>query len=137
MAQRQQGHAAEYQCQICMRNKNAILMPDRSGPRLTKTARGTVVQQGAAGIYATVEQRRKRGGKHVRDKHKRRMGRKMGVKVGTLNVGNMTGKGREFTDMIVKRKWTYYACRRQCGRGARPGTSEMAATYSTMVNMVG
>ena len=77
-----------------MRNKNAILMPDWSGPGLTKTARGTVVQRGAAGIYATVEQRRKRGGKHVRDKHKRRMVRKMGVKVGTLNVGNMTGKGR-------------------------------------------
>ena len=52
-----------------------ILMPDRSWPGLTKTASGTVVQQGAAGKYATVGQRRKRGGKHVRDKHKRRMGR--------------------------------------------------------------
>ena len=52
---------------------------------------GTVVQQGAAGKYATVGQRRKRGGKHVRDKHKRRMGGKMEVKVGTLNVGTMTG----------------------------------------------
>ena len=47
---------------------------------------GTVVQQGAAGKYATVGQRRKRGGNHVRVKHKRRMGRKMEVKVGTLNV---------------------------------------------------
>ena len=74
--------------------KNVILMPDRSWPGLTKTASGTVVQQGAAGKYATVGQRRKRGGKHVRDKHKRRMGRKMEVKVGTLNVGTMTGKGR-------------------------------------------
>ena len=53
-----------------------------------------MVQQGAAGKYATVGQMRKRGGKHVRDKHKRRMGRKMEVKVGTLNVGTMTGKGR-------------------------------------------
>ena len=60
--------------------------------------------QGAAGKYATVGQRRKRGGKHVRDKHKRRMGRKMEVKVGTLNVGTMTGKGRELADMMVKRK---------------------------------
>ena len=63
-------------------------------PGLTKTASGTVVQQGAAGKYANVGQRRKRGGMHVRDKHKRRMGRKMEVKVGTLNVGTMTGKGR-------------------------------------------
>ena len=44
VAQRQQGHADEYQCQIYMRNKNVILMPDRSGPGLTKTASGTVVQ---------------------------------------------------------------------------------------------
>ena len=42
--------------------------------------------------------------KHVRDKHKRRMGRKMEVKVGTLNVGTMTGKGRELAEMMVKRK---------------------------------
>ena len=81
-----------------------ILMPDRSWPGLTKTASGTVVQQGAAGKYATVGQRRKRAGKHVRDKHKRRMGRKMEVKVGTLNVGTMTGKGRELAAMMVKRK---------------------------------
>ena len=81
-----------------------ILMPDRSWPGLTKTASGSVVHQGAAGKYATVGQRRKRGGKHVRDKHKRRMGRKMEVKVGTLNVGTMTGKGRELADMMVKRK---------------------------------
>ena len=71
-------------------NKNVIIMPDRSGPGLTKSASDTVVQQGAVGKYATVGRRRKRGGKHVRDKQKRRMGRKMEVKVGTLNVGNMT-----------------------------------------------
>ena len=55
-------------------------------------------------IFATVGQRRKRGWKHVRDKNKRRMGRRMEVKVGTLNVGTMTGKGRELADMMVKRK---------------------------------
>ena len=103
VAQRQQGHAAEYQCQIFMRKKNVIIMPDRPWPGSTKTANGTVVQQGAAGKYAAVGQRRKRGGKHVRDKHKRRMGRKMEVKVGTLNVGTMTCKGRELADMM-KRK---------------------------------
>ena len=88
VAHRQQGHAAEYQCQIYMRNNNnAILMPDRSGPGLTKTANDTVVQQGAVGKYAIVGRRRKRGGKHVRDQQNRRMVRKMEVKVGTLNVG--------------------------------------------------
>ena len=32
------------------------------------------------------------------------MGRKMEVNVGTLNVGTMTGKGRDSADMMVKRK---------------------------------
>ena len=82
-----------------------IIMPDRSAPGLTKTASGTVVQQGAAGKYATIGRRRKRGEKHVRDKQKRRMGRKMGGgEVGTLNVGTMTGKGRDLAEMIVKTK---------------------------------
>ena len=94
VAQRQQGHAAEYQCQIFMRKTNVIIMPDRSWPGSTKTPSGIVVQQGAAGKYATVGQRRNREGKHVRDKHNRRMGRKMKAKGGTLNVGTMTGKGR-------------------------------------------
>ena len=75
-------------------NKNVIIMPDRSGPGLTKTANDTVVQQGAVRKYATVGRRRKRGGKHVRDKQKIRMGQKMEMKVGTLNVGTVTGKGR-------------------------------------------
>ena len=74
------------------------------GLELTKTASGTVVQQGAPGKYATVGQRRKRGGKHVRDKQNRRMGRTMEVKVGTVNVGTMTDKGRELADVMVKRK---------------------------------
>ena len=74
------------------------------GPELTKSASGTVVKQGAAGKYATVGQRRERGGKHVRDKQNRRMGRKKEVKVGTLNVGTMTDKGRELADVMVKRK---------------------------------
>ena len=54
VAQRQQRHAAEYQCQIFMRKKNVIIMPDRSWTGSTKTASDTVVQQGAAGKYATV-----------------------------------------------------------------------------------
>ena len=96
MAQRQQGHATEYQLpniyaeqQECDNNAGSV-----GSGFLTKTASDNVVQQGAVGKYATIGRRRKRGGKHVRDKQKRRMGRKMEVKVGTLNVGTMTGKGR-------------------------------------------
>ena len=57
----------------------SITMPDRPSPELTTTANGTVGQQGAVGDYVTVGRRRKRGGKHVRLKQKRRMGRKMEV----------------------------------------------------------
>ena len=46
VAQRQQRHAAEYQCQNSMRNMNEISMPDRSCTALTKTASGTVGQLG-------------------------------------------------------------------------------------------
>ena len=58
---------AEYQFQIYtgMRNKNVIIMPDRSGPGLTSSI---VVQKGIGGKYATIGRRRKRGEKHVRDK---------------------------------------------------------------------
>ena len=81
-----------------------IIVSDRSRLGLTNTASSIVVQQGDAGKYATVGRRRKRGGKYVGDKQKRRMGRKMEVKVGTLNVGTVTGKWRELAEMIVKRK---------------------------------
>ena len=79
-------------------------MPDRSGPGLTKTASDTVVQQGAVGKYATVGRRKKRGGEACPGQAKENVGRKMEVKVGTLNVGTMTGKGRELAEMMVKRK---------------------------------
>ena len=45
-------------------------MPYRSGLGLTKTASDTVVQQGAAGKYATVGRRMKRGGKQIQAKEK-------------------------------------------------------------------
>ena len=124
VVQRQQGRAAEYQCQIYMRNKNVILMPDRSWPGLTKTASGTVVQQGTAGKYATEGQSRKRREKHVRDKHKGRMGRKMEVKVRNLNVGTMTGRGRELADMMVKRKVDILCVQETRWKGSKAGNIE-------------
>ena len=69
-------------------------MPGRSWTGLTKTtsSRPTAGQQGVVGKYANVGRKRKRGVKHVRSKHKRRVSRKMEVKLGTLNVGTMAGK---------------------------------------------
>ena len=37
------------------------------------------------------------------------------VRVGTLNVGSMTGRGRELADLMERRKWECCVCRRPGG----------------------
>ena len=78
-------------------------IPDRSRPGLTTTATGAVDLQGAGGNWATVG-RRRRGGRRVRRQREKRKGKSVGLTVGTLNVGTMTGKARELVDMMQRRK---------------------------------
>ena len=78
-------------------------IPDRSRPGLTTTAIGAVHLQGAGGNWTTVG-RRRRGGRCVRRKREKRNAKRLGLRVGTLNVGTMTGKGRELVDMMQRRK---------------------------------
>uniref|UniRef100_A0AAR2IVR4 Endonuclease/exonuclease/phosphatase domain-containing protein n=1 Tax=Pygocentrus nattereri TaxID=42514 RepID=A0AAR2IVR4_PYGNA len=89
-----------------MRITNMIAIPDRLRPGLTTTASGAVDQQGAGGNWTTVGQRpsKRRGGRQVRRQRERRKGRSVEVRVGTLNIGTMTGKGRELADMMERRK---------------------------------
>ncbi|XP_065675628.1 uncharacterized protein LOC136091844 [Hydra vulgaris] len=69
------------------------------------TASGAVAPQGISGNWATVGTRRRRkGGKRALKLKERRMSRKVEVKFGTMNVGTMTGKGRELADAMEKRK---------------------------------
>ena len=82
---------------------NNMFIPDRSRPGSTTAAIGAV-QQGADGNYATAVGRRKRGGKRVKEKRERGLGKSMEMRIGTLNVGTMTGKGRELADMMERRK---------------------------------
>ena len=65
-----------------------------------------VSQQGTSGNYATVGQRKRnrRGGRRVQKEKQKRRSCKVELKVGTLNVGTMTGKGRELVDMMERRK---------------------------------
>ncbi|KAK3552394.1 hypothetical protein QTP86_011626 [Hemibagrus guttatus] len=72
-------------------------------PGLTTTAIGAVDLQGAGGNWATVG-RRSRGGRRVRRQREKRKGKSVGLRIGTLNVGTMTGKGRELADVIERRK---------------------------------
>ncbi|KAK3522454.1 hypothetical protein QTP86_011000 [Hemibagrus guttatus] len=78
-------------------------IPDRSRPGLTTTAIGAVDLQGAGGNWATVG-RRSRGGRRVHRQREKRKGESVGLRIGTLNVGTMTGKGRELADMMERRK---------------------------------
>ncbi|KAK3535401.1 hypothetical protein QTP70_013113, partial [Hemibagrus guttatus] len=78
-------------------------IPDRSRPGLTTTAIGAVDLQGAGGNWATVGGR-SRGGRRVRRQREKRKGKSVGLRIGTLNVGTMTGKGRELADVMERRK---------------------------------
>ncbi|KAK3540514.1 hypothetical protein QTP70_032471, partial [Hemibagrus guttatus] len=78
-------------------------IPDRSRPGLTTTAIGAIDLQGAGGNWATVG-RRSRGGRRVHRQREKRKGKGVGLRIGTLNVGTMTGKGRELADMMERRK---------------------------------
>ncbi|KAK3513085.1 hypothetical protein QTP70_000977 [Hemibagrus guttatus] len=67
------------------------------------TAIGAVDLQGAGGNWATVG-RRSRGGRRMHRQREKRKGKSVGLRIGTLNVGTMTGKGRELADMMERRK---------------------------------
>ncbi|KAK3557698.1 hypothetical protein QTP70_034164 [Hemibagrus guttatus] len=86
-----------------MRIVSTNFIPDRSRPGLTTTAIGAVDLQGAGGNWATVG-RRSRGGRRVRRQREKRKGKSVGLRIGPLNVGTMTGKGRELADMMERRK---------------------------------
>ena len=81
-------------------------IPDRSRPGLPTTASG-VAQQVTCGNYATAKhsknKSRKRGGKRVKKQREAWKGRRLLIRVGTLNIGTMTGRGRELADMMERR----------------------------------
>ncbi|KAK3510058.1 hypothetical protein QTP70_026788, partial [Hemibagrus guttatus] len=58
---------------------------------------------GAGENWATVG-RRSRGGRRVHRQREKRKDKSLGLRIGTLNVGTMTEKGRELADMMERRK---------------------------------
>ena len=81
-------------------------IPDRSRPGLPTTTAG-VAQQGTCGNYATAKHSenkiRKRGGRRVKKQREVWKGRRSFIRVDTLNIGTMTGRGRELADMMERR----------------------------------
>ena len=82
-------------------------IPDRSRTGLLTTASG-VTQQDTCGNYATAKhsenKRRKRRGRRVKKQQEVWKGRRSLIRVGTLNIGTTTGRGRELADMMKRRK---------------------------------
>ena len=81
-------------------------IPDRSRPGLPTTA-SCVARQGTCGNYAAAglikNKRRKRGGRQVKSQREAWKGRRTLIRAGTLNIGTMTGRGRELADMMEQR----------------------------------
>ena len=63
--------------------------------------------RGTCGNYATAKhsenKERKRGGRRVKRQREVWKGRRSLIRVGTLNIGTMTGRIRELIDMIERR----------------------------------
>ena len=87
-----------------MRVSKQASIPDRSRPGLPTTAIGTADQQGVGGNWATGGRKRRRGGTHAQRRKEKRAGKSEEMRVGTLNVGTMSGKGGEIVDMMERRK---------------------------------
>ena len=88
-----------------MRN-NDVSIPDWSRPGLPTTASG-VARQGNCRNYVTAglseNKRRKRGGRRVKRQRELWKERRTVIRVGTLNIGTMTGRGRELANMMERR----------------------------------
>ena len=79
-------------------------IPDRSGPGITTTVTSDWAPR-ATGGHANSMQRR--GGKQWRRKERneeRKKAKKIKLRVATLNVGTMTGKEREVTGLMERRR---------------------------------
>ena len=86
-----------------MRINKLQFIPDRSGPGLTTTA-NTTERQGGAGNCATAGQKKRRGGRKKRERREKKKTRQNSMRIGTVNVGTMTGKGREIADLMERRR---------------------------------
>ena len=81
-------------------------IPDRSRLWLPTTASG-VAQQGTCGNYVTAKKSKnktkKRGVRQVKKLQETWKARCSLIRVGALNIGTMTGRGRELADMMERR----------------------------------
>ena len=115
--------------------KYCKFIPDRSRPGLPTTASG-VAQQGTCGNYATAKQSenksRKTGGRRVKKQREAWKGRSSLIRLGTLKIGTMTGRGRELADMMERKNVNILFLQETKWKGSKARKLEVAANYSTM-----
>ena len=79
-------------------------IPDWSQPGLPTTTLG-VARQSTCENYPTARlsknKRRKRGERRVKRQREMWKERRTLIRIGTVNIGTMTGRGRELADMMV------------------------------------
>ena len=121
-------------CQIIQIRIVDKSIPDQSRPGLPTTASG-VAQQGTYGNYATAKhsenKRRKRGGRRVKRQREVWKGKRSLIRVGTLNIGTMTGRGRELADLMERRNVDILCLQETKWKGVKQGTLEVDANYFT------
>ena len=87
------------------------------------TASG-VAQQGTCENYATAKhskiKSRKRGRRQVKRQQEVWKGRHSLISVGTLNIGTMTGRGRELADMMERRNVDILCLQETKWKGSKP-----------------
>ena len=108
-------------------------IPDRSRPGLPTTASG-VAQQGTCGNYATASENKskKRGGRRVKRQQEVWKGRRSLIRVGTLNIGTMTGRERELADMMERRNVDILCLQETKWKGSKARNIGADANYFTM-----
>ena len=117
-----------------MQNAIQNAIQDRSRPGLSTTTIATVAQKVGGRNYATEGQRRRgRGGRRVRKRRENRKDTKVEVRVETLNVVTITGRGRELADMIERRYVDTLCVQEISGREVRLGASAWGSKCSTVV----
>ena len=121
-------------CQNRLMRNHYQSIPDGSRPGLPTTASG-VAQRGTCGNYATTEhfenKSRKRGGRRVKKQREVWKGRRSLIRVGTLNIGTMIGRGRELADMIKRRNVNILYLQETKWKGSKAKTLEVDANYFT------
>ena len=90
-------------CQERQMRNHYQSIPDRSRPGLPTTASGVAQRVNYATAKHSENKSRKRGGKRVKKQREAWKGRRSLIRVSTLKIRTMTGKGRELVNMMERR----------------------------------